>query len=106
MVTGPDRETLVRIGRALVEERLAACVNVLPGHMSVYRWEGEVHVDAEALAVVKTTGSAAQSVCQRVAELHPYDLPECVAINVVEGSRRYLEWVRESVGERKPDGEA
>lgn len=98
-VSGPDRETLVRIGRALVEERLVACVNVLPEVTSIYRWEGEVNVDGEALAMIKTTHGRVTAVCQRVAELHPYDLPECVAVDVAAGAERYLDWVRESVQE-------
>lgn len=98
-VSGPDRETLVRIGRALVEQGLAACVNVLPEVTSVYRWEGEMSVDGEALAMVKTTRERVPAVCGRVAELHPYDLPECIALDVVAGSQRYLGWVQESVQE-------
>jgi len=101
LVTGPDRETLVRIGRALVEERLAACVNVLPEVTSVFRWEGDLQVDAECLAFIKTTGEAADRACRRVQELHPYELAECVAVEVVSGSPSYLRWVADCVGERE-----
>lgn len=97
VVTGPDRETLVRIGRVLVEEALVACVNVLPGITSVYRWEDEVQVDAECMALFKTTGTRVERVCRRLAELHPYELAECVALDVVGGSAAYLDWVAESV---------
>lgn len=102
-VTGPDRESLVRVGRALVEEQLVACVNVLPEVTSIYRWSGEVNVDGEALAMIKTTRASVSSVCRRVSELHPYELPECIALDVCDGSERYLNWVRDSVHREGPD---
>jgi periplasmic divalent cation tolerance protein len=98
LVTGPDREDLVRMGRTLVEERLAACVNVLPGLTSVYRWKGRVQADAECLALVKTTADSVDRACRRLQELHPYELAECVALPVVSGSPSYLRWVAECVG--------
>ena len=104
LVSGPDRETLTRLGRALVEERLVACVNVLPELTSVYRWEGEVQVDAEALALIKTTRARVPGVCRRVSELHPYELPECIALEVIAGADRYLGWIAESVQEEDLDG--
>lgn len=105
-VTGPDADTLESIGRALVEEGLAACVNVFPEITSVYRWDGETRIDPEALAMIKTTESCVQAARLRVAELHPYDVPEFVAIEVAEGSPAYLRWVRESVTNGSGDGEA
>ena len=105
-VTGPDAETLQSIGRVLVEEGLAACVNVLPGVTSVYRWEGETRVDPEAMAIVKTTEARVQAARLRVGELHPYDVPEFVAVDVAEGSPAYLHWVRDSVTDGSGDGEA
>lgn len=105
-VTGPDTDTLQSIGRVLVEESLAACVNVLPGVTSVYRWEGQVRADAEAMAIIKTTEARVQAARLRVAELHPYDVPEFVAVDVAEGSPAYLRWVRESVTNGSGDGEA
>jgi periplasmic divalent cation tolerance protein len=105
-VTGPDADTLQSIGSVLVEESLAACVNVLPGITSVYRWEGELRVDAEAMAIIKTTEARVQAARLRVAELHPYDVPEFVAVDVAEGSPAYLHWVRESVTDGSGDGEA
>jgi periplasmic divalent cation tolerance protein len=105
-VTGPDADTLESIGRALVEEGLAACVNVVPGISSVYRWDGETRVDREALALIKTTEGCVQASRLRVEELHPYDVPEFVAVEVGEGSPAYLRWVRESVTDGSGDGEA
>jgi len=95
LVTGPDDGTLVELGRTLVEERLAACVNVLGGVVSVYRWEGEVHEDRERLAVLKTTAPRLEDLTRRIRALHPYDEPEVVALPVAGGSPSYLAWVRE-----------
>lgn len=105
LITGPEPETLESIGRVLVEERLAACVNIIPGVTSVYRWEGEIRTDSEALAVIKTTEDCVQAARLRVAELHPYEVPEFVALEVVEGSPAYLQWVRESVATGSGDGQ-
>ncbi|NNK49782.1 MAG: divalent-cation tolerance protein CutA [Gemmatimonadetes bacterium] len=105
-VSGPDAETLQSMGRVLVEEGLAACVNVFPGITSVYRWEGETRVEPECMAMIKTTEGCVQAVRLRVADLHPYDVPEFVAVKVAEGSPAYLRWVRESVTDGSGDGEA
>jgi len=105
LVTGPEPATLESIGRVLVEERLAACVNIIPGVTSVYRWEGEIRADSEALAVIKTTEDCVQAARLRVTELHPYEVPEFVALEVVEGSPAYLQWVRESVATGSGDGQ-
>jgi periplasmic divalent cation tolerance protein len=93
-ITAPDVETGTRIARALVEERLAACVNLVPGIRSIYRWEGALEDDAEVLLVVKTRADRAGDLASRVAELHPYDLPEVVLLPAVGGSLAYLDWVR------------
>ena len=96
-VTAPDEATARGIASALVEERLAACVNVVPGLTSIYRWEGRVVEDAEALLIVKTTEEALGALEARVRELHPYEVPEVVAVPVEGGSEHYLAWVKESV---------
>ncbi len=97
LVTGPDRETLLRIGRALVEERLIACLNVVDGVTSVYRWEGETQQDTEVLGILKTTPGCVAAVAKRVVELHPYDVPEVLFLDVSGGSENYTAWVRASV---------
>lgn len=97
LVTGPDRETLLALGRNVVRAELAACVNLIDGVLSVYRWDAEVHEDDEALAVIKTTRERLDDLEARVRELHPYDEPEFVALPVETGSRSYLEWVASSV---------
>lgn len=97
LVTGPDRESLLELGRAVVGERLAACVNVLGGVGSVYRWRGEVEEAEEGLALLKTTEGRLDGLRRRVLELHPYDEPEFVAFEVDHGSSSYLAWVADAV---------
>jgi len=84
--------------RSLVDERLAACVNILPAVTSVYRWQGTVEQDREQLLVVKTTTDRLAALEARVRQLHPYDLPEFLVIPASGGSAAYLAWVSESVG--------
>lgn len=97
LVTGPDGESLAGLGRRLVEERVAACVNVLDGVRSIYRWEGRVESEDEALALIKTTTARLEELERRILTLHPYDEPEVVALEVTGGSESYLEWVATSV---------
>ena len=94
-VTAPDAEVGARLARALVEERLAACVNVVPGVRSIYRWSGAVQEDDEVLLVIKTREDRVVALSRRVHELHPYELPELIAVGVLGGSERYLAWLRE-----------
>ena len=91
--TCPDPETAAKIARTLVEERLAACVNWLPDIKSTYRWQGEVHEDNEVLLVIKTTGERLDALRKRLAELHPYALPELVTVEITDGLPAYLEWL-------------
>jgi periplasmic divalent cation tolerance protein len=100
LVTAPDARSAESMARALVEERLAACVNVIPGLVSVYRWEGEVQRDQEALMILKTTESRMAALRERVIQLHPYEVPEVLVLNVVDGHEAYLGWVREAVGDK------
>ena len=97
LVTAPDAAKAAEIARALVEERLAACGNVVPGLRSIYRWEGKVQDDAEALLVLKTTRARFEALRERVLALHPYAVPEVVALPVEAGSAPYLEWIGEQV---------
>jgi periplasmic divalent cation tolerance protein len=84
-----------RIARVLVDEQLAACVNVLPPMSSTYRWRGAVETESEQQVAIKTRASLADLVMARVRELHTYELPELLVLNVAAGSDRYLQWVRE-----------
>src|SRR5512139_2278609 len=93
LVTTPSPERAAEIARALVEERLAACGNVVPGLRSIYRWEGKVQDDQEALLVLKTTRARFEALRARVIALHPYEVPEVLALPVEAGSARYLAWI-------------
>lgn len=98
LCTVPDREHALRISRALVEEGLVACVNLLPQVTSVYRWEGALQEDVELLLVMKTQRARVEAVTARVLALHPYDVPEVLVLPAVGGSAAYLGWVREATG--------
>ncbi|WP_159016576.1 divalent-cation tolerance protein CutA [Cognatiluteimonas profundi] len=89
----PDPLSADRIAQALVDERLAACVNVVPGVHSVYRWQGAVERADEVLLLVKTTNARLEALTARVRSLHPDELPELVAVEVAGGSPAYLAWV-------------
>ena len=90
----PDAQ---RIARALVEERLAACVNVVPGVVSVYRWKGVVEEEDELLLVIKTIGERVEQLKARLLQLHPYELPEVVVIPIGGGHGAYLAWLAQQV---------
>lgn len=98
LVTAPDMETAARLGRVLVEERLAACANLVPGAVSVYRWKGAVEQSDEVLMIVKSRVEAFERIRGRVVELHPYDTPEIVALEVGAVDSRFAAWVRDAVG--------
>jgi periplasmic divalent cation tolerance protein len=95
-VTVPDVDAGARLGRALVEERLAACTNIVPGLRSIYLWKGAIEDSSEALCLVKTRGALFEPLKRRIAELHPYDVPEILAVEPVKGSEPYLRWLAES----------
>jgi periplasmic divalent cation tolerance protein len=98
LTTAPSAEVADRIGTTLVEERLAACANLVPGVTSVFRWGGEPHHESEVLVVLKTTAACLGTLRRRLVELHPYELPEMLALEVRGGHAPYLEWVRAEVG--------
>ena len=94
--TVPDRETGERIAAVLVEERLAACVNLLPGLTSIYRWQGKVEKAEECLLVIKTTAKRFEDVRARIKIMHPYELPEIIAVPITAGDSTYLKWLTEN----------
>jgi periplasmic divalent cation tolerance protein len=96
--TLPDRDAAQRLGRRLVEERLAACAQVVGPVSSVYWWQGEVETAAEWYCHLKTTAARVPELTTRIRELHPYETPEIIAVPVAEGDAAYLRWVAESVG--------
>jgi len=93
LCTCPDEDVAERIASAIVEERLAACVNRIAGVVSTYRWQGQIHRDSEQLLVIKTTRERFEVLRERIVSLHPYDLPEVIAVDVVAGFDRYLPWI-------------
>lgn len=95
--TCPDTNAAALLAETLVGEGLAACVNRLPGVSSTYRWEGRVVTDSEVLLLIKTTQGRFDALRRRLLELHPYSLPELLAVPVTAGHEAYLAWVRDGV---------
>jgi periplasmic divalent cation tolerance protein len=98
LTTVADRAGAERLARSLVGERLAACVNLLPGVRSIYRWQGAVEESDEILLVIKTTAGAESAVSARVRELHPYDVPELITLDPTRVDPAYLAWLSDSIG--------
>jgi periplasmic divalent cation tolerance protein len=103
LMTAPDRVSAERIVHTLVEERLVACGNIVPGVVSIYRWQGDVQRDDEVLVVLKTTPAKSEAVIERVPALHPYEVPEVLVLPVDDGLAAYVHWVAASCGERSED---
>jgi len=96
--TAPDAEVGERLAGALVAERLAACGSVVPGVVSIYRWQDEVRRDAEVLVMLKTTEERFEALRARAVALHPYEVPELIALPVCDAHGPYRDWVRAEVG--------
>lgn len=103
LVTCATEDAAVALTTTLVEERLAACGNILPGIRSIYRWQGAVQQDTEVLLLLKTMHARVPALSARIRELHTYDLPEVLAVPVLGGLHAYLNWIAESTqaGEEK-----
>jgi periplasmic divalent cation tolerance protein len=97
LTTAASEEEARKIAHHLVERRLAACVNILPQIMSIYRWQEKVEEAREWLLVIKTTAAAFAQVRETITELHSYYLPECICLTIEDGSPNYLQWISESV---------
>jgi periplasmic divalent cation tolerance protein len=94
--TFPSAEKAAEVARTLVEERLCACVNLTPPVRSIYAWKGAIEDDTETLAVIKTSADRFEALAKRIAELHPYEVPEVIALPIVEGHAPYLAWLLDS----------
>ncbi|SEJ16995.1 divalent-cation tolerance protein CutA [Frateuria terrea] len=101
--TCPDEGSARHIAETLVADRLAACVNRLPGIASTYRWRGDVTTDSEHLLLIKTTATRFEALRTRLLALHPYDLPELIAVPVEHAHAPYLAWVREATDDAPQD---
>ena len=94
--TFPDAETARKISRELVENALVACANIVPAVESIYFWKDQVEQSAEVLTIFKLTAARFGEFSKRLRQLHPYDVPEIIQLNVAEGSADYLRWIGES----------
>ncbi|MBN2055475.1 divalent-cation tolerance protein CutA [bacterium] len=98
LVTAPSREIAMSLGRTLLEERLAACVQIVPGLTSLYQWQGKIQCDDELLMLIKTTAACFEALRIRIKNIHPYDLPQIVALPLAAGDEHYLDWLKDQVG--------
>ena len=94
--TCPDAGSAEKIARALVERKLAACVNILPGLHSIYTWKGASETATEHLLIIKTLSAVYPSLEQAILELHPYELPEIIAVPIAAGLPAYLAWINQT----------
>lgn len=99
LCTCPDDATARELAGRVVEEKLAACVNILPGLTSVYEWQGRVETDPETLLIIKTAGDRVAALTDRLGAIHPYDVPEVIALPIEAGLPAYLQWL---VDETRP----
>jgi periplasmic divalent cation tolerance protein len=97
LTTASSEEEARKIARHLLEHRLAACVNLVPQVASIYLWQGKIEEAGEWLLVIKTTAATFGQVRQAIADLHSYELPECICLTIEDGSPSYLQWIAESV---------
>ena len=93
----PNRDSARQIGTALIENQLAACVNIIPAVESIYQWKGKVCVESEVMALVKTTASRYKQLEEFVVENHPYEVPEVISLPLSQGSEPYLNWVQDQM---------
>ena len=98
LTTAGSAEEARRIAQALVDRRLAACVNIVPQVESIFRWQEKVENASEFLLLIKTDAGVFETLCEAIKELHSYQLPECVMLEIRAGSSEYLDWIEENVG--------
>ena len=103
LTTAGSTEEARRIADALIERRQAACVNILKGVESIYRWKGKSEESQEWMLLIKTTAAAYDGVCKTIHELHSYELPECLYISIDGGPKDYLNWIGEAVGDKSSE---
>ena len=97
LTTCPSTEVAESIARKLVDEKLAACVNIISSVQSIYKWKGEMCAESECLLLIKTSVDRTEELKRMICEIHPYELPEVVVLNSTDGLKEYFEWVNNSV---------
>ena len=103
LCTCPDQDSANELAAMLVKNKLAACVNILPGLTSVYEWKGNIEKSQELLLIVKTKSTAFQTVVNAILDRHPYELPEIISIPINNGLANYLSWIDDNVTSDLPD---
>ena len=98
-ITTSNKEEAQQIARASLEQRRAACVNIVPGVDSLFLWEGEIDNAREVLLIIKTKASQLSRLIDLVKDIHPYEVPEVIALPIIDGNRDYLEWIDREIGE-------
>lgn len=96
LCTTPNREESQRLATLLVEQKLAACVNIVDSAQSLFFWEGKTENETESLLIIKTSESAYETLESTLIKAHPYDVPEIIALPIARGSKAYLQWIREN----------
>jgi periplasmic divalent cation tolerance protein len=97
-VTVPSIDEGKKIAKILVENKLAACVNIVQNIFSVYEWKGKIEEDNEHILLIKTTDVKSDLIIQKIKEIHSYEEPECIGLKIEKGSESYLNWIKETVG--------
>ena len=97
LCTCPSMDIAKQLATHLVTEKLAACVNIMPQVTSIYQWQGEIQQDSEFQLIIKTTVNNFNALSDAISQLHPYDVPEIIAVDIVNGNQPYLNWISESL---------
>ncbi len=96
-VTAPDEDTAASIAKAIVGEGLAACANIVKDIRSIYKWQGKMEDESEVLMIAKTSRDKFEDLAKKVEDMHPYDVPEIIAVPITQGSDPYIKWLSEAV---------
>ena len=97
LCTCPSRQEAERLGSLIIEKRVAACVNIIPGVQSVYRWQGQIEQDEECLLLIKTSKERFDTLSALIVDEHPYELPEVIGVSIEHGLSAYLRWIEDEV---------
>jgi len=96
LCTCPSDEVARLIAKTLVTEKLAACINIIPNVTSVYAWDNKIHFDSEVQLIIKSSSALFNDIAYKINDIHPYDVPEIIAMNIQQGDEKYLHWIKES----------